>query len=844
MQQQFPQSLITSFSSSLWRMATRGTKLLKDSAAQRLRVVEVDSQTAYHIFQLASHFGEKNHFVGIEQAKTAFDYVVNCREHLSANVLFATGHLQYISNDTTKPAVTIDTITNIVSQANFGSTCPTLIKLSDVSSLLLHNSNILMKCKPLLYLSNDFSTPSRDVIELLTSEGYAVFWHVSTVVRSETIRAFPISASELDSLVVIGIVGVPIATAHDFYVRMSSDHTGDYLLFPFRPGMFLLEEYDIYFAYQEEVLHTTELYEVDGQYSGNDFVAVSWFSIVSGSWTQEISSTGNFKVRRIRQRDGDGGLTPTEMSLPIFARGCPHISIPTSFSVAFDLATYLDTPVPPLQPFPVPFSVRTDGYTSMGDAAQRSSEIDIFPTYTLRFPPHLTAASATAYADYYCVGMIEMSTLSSLLEQQQLDDGLSACVIYLSEMYAELMTTGRCSGGGDPLPEPFDIQYDPLICTDPLWCNHTLEFQRRLEIWQNPSGSMNSGTEHQRRGCSGAKYLLFEPSTEKNGIGSMLAQIAVMMRFAICNDRILYLTPRRFIRNPKTHNRWMHSLCEDSLFECFFRPLTSCRPSDDEMADAYVLANGHEIEEYPYRDMKTLAMFQMSWTGKCTVCGSPWDGSTAFFDGTTVRGRSLFDHHRSETESRLEFRKFMGIQKMPWMAQMARYILRPRRWFSEYLKEAVRGRIAPSPSSFPPHPFASMHVRYGEKAIEVSPVPLKQYMHILSTKAPHIRHVFVSTETVDVIRNLTRDYPQYSFHYLQQTRHEAIHTVKSIDHVDFFQDFVLSMANLYVSIQADFFVGTLSSSWCAAINYMERTRGDAGHDYHSVDRGSSYPVCF
>jgi hypothetical protein len=62
--------------------------------------------------------------------------------------------------------------------------------------------------------------------------------------------------------------------------------------------------------------------------------------------------------------------------------------------------------------------------------------------------------------------------------------------------------------------------------------------------------------------------------------------------------------------------------------------------------------------------------------------------------------------------------------------------------------------------------------------------------------------------------------------------------------IDFVEEFVMSMANLYISIHADFFVGTLTSSWCSLINSLQRTRGDGGIDYNSLDYGSSYTVCF
>lgn len=52
------------------------------------------------------------------------------------------------------------------------------------------------------------------------------------------------------------------------------------------------------------------------------------------------------------------------------------------------------------------------------------------------------------------------------------------------------------------------------------------------------------------------------------------------------------------------------------------------------------------------------------------------------------------------------------------------------------------------------------------------------------------------------------------------------------------------MSNLAISIEADIFLGTLTSSWCIMIHGLQRTRGDGGRDYHSLDRGSAYTVCY
>ena len=57
-------------------------------------------------------------------------------------------------------------------------------------------------------------------------------------------------------------------------------------------------------------------------------------------------------------------------------------------------------------------------------------------------------------------------------------------------------------------------------------------------------------------------------------------------------------------------------------------------------------------------------------------------------------------------------------------------------------------------------------------------------------------------------------------------------------------EFLYSFANLLVSVQADYFVGTLSSNWCRLVNELQRTRGDEGRTYHSVDVSAENYKCF
>ena len=103
--------------------------------------------------------------------------------------------------------------------------------------------------------------------------------------------------------------------------------------------------------------------------------------------------------------------------------------------------------------------------------------------------------------------------------------------------------------------------------------------------------------------------------------------------------------------------------------------------------------------------------------------------------------------------------------------------------------------------------------------------------------------------TVSVINDCFRNFTQFRFHFLRYDRKVfldlAMDTPQQLyKHTDFVSEFLFSMANLYIASEADGFVGTLSSNWCAMIHHLERTRGDAGTDYYSLDHGSAFTSCF
>lgn len=98
-----------------------------------------------------------------------------------------------------------------------------------------------------------------------------------------------------------------------------------------------------------------------------------------------------------------------------------------------------------------------------------------------------------------------------------------------------------------------------------------------------------------------------------------------------------------------------------------------------------------------------------------------------------------------------------------------------------------------------------------------------------------------------------RLYPEYRFHFLRYNRITILNVHADTPEQEafaglpggsFVDEFMFSMANLYVASEADGFVGTLSSNWCMMIHHLERTRGDGGYDYFSMDDGTAFTLCF
>ncbi len=335
-------------------------------------------------------------------------------------------------------------------------------------------------------------------------------------------------------------------------------------------------------------------------------------------------------------------------------------------------------------------------------------------------------------------------------------------------------------------------------CGEPAWCEFTDKIQEWLRDWQQPEDSR----------CRDARFLVYDPV--HYGVGSMIHYAALSLALAISSDRILYF------HAPQDSNwkMWRPRRCSVVAMECYFERITSCILPAEDLEHAPV-ANAENWDKLgSERIVRVKDEFSIPLCSWCT----PWK-HLQFLD--SVLPRNLRSH--------------FVASEMPLMAQLVRYIVRPRR----HTDLAVRAFLSNHFNCHIERPFASMHVRYGDKIKrEAVAQPLQKYMAMLETKAPHIKTVFVSTETAAVIANLTRDYKNTTFQYIDYERLESGGPGNAVPE----REFIASLANLYVSIHADFFVGSLSSNWCRLIHELERTRGDAGHDYWSVDV-SQFSTC-
>lgn len=442
------------------------------------------------------------------------------------------------------------------------------------------------------------------------------------------------------------------------------------------------------------------------------------------------------------------------------------------------------------------------------------------------------------------------------------------CQLYFTMLYQDMINTNQCEAiVTDPNKNtnsnklPFMINYQTILCSEPIWCSHTTEFQTRLSYWQNPivrSTELYTSTERDNKGCNGGKYLLYEPNIfHEKGIAGMLFEIGVLLRFAICHGRILYLTPLYLMSNEYQHSKWIHYLCKLSLFECFFESITNCQLTNEEIYNAPILKDDRQLLTYPFREEKVVKILQLPTKSHCAKCNDIWTGNVEIFDqlhigilgfvavsvNQSITNTAIFDILDPTKKELSGFAIFMDNNSMFWMSQMIRYIFQPKLWFSFYIQQYIQNHLKSTQLNNFDSTIQLKNEMYASFYItSTSILSIEKYFEILSYYSPHIQHIFISIDSLlfinlsTIISVLQQTFPSYTYYYLSSS-----HLLKNDNS---FENFIYSIATLELSSKGATCIGNLYNTWDHLINILQRTRGDDGSDYYSINSTtSSYSIC-
>jgi len=166
--------------------------------------------------------------------------------------------------------------------------------------------------------------------------------------------------------------------------------------------------------------------------------------------------------------------------------------------------------------------------------------------------------------------------------------------------------------------------HDPHTCPR---CDRVQSPDSGMTVGQRPPsdyGGKYGSTQVYPRTCANVRYLVFQPPSNAHGIGAMMGLIATAFRYALCLGRVFILEPTL---EKRTLKKWRHPGCQASTFECYFRALSDCPLSEEDLAAGHELQGFDEPYHAPVRDVKVLIVNNFPLAGGiCKMCGDGWTG--------------------------------------------------------------------------------------------------------------------------------------------------------------------------------------------------------------------------
>ncbi|CAI5468729.1 unnamed protein product [Closterium sp. Yama58-4] len=148
--------------------------------------------------------------------------------------------------------------------------------------------------------------------------------------------------------------------------------------------------------------------------------------------------------------------------------------------------------------------------------------------------------------------------------------------------------------------------------------------------------------------------------------------------------------------------------------------------------------------------------------------------------------------------------------------------------------EGVGGEV------YMPRPVVSVHVRQGDKAIEMELSSFASYMflaHRLRSHTPDLQYAWLSTEMESVVQQ-SRAYKDWTFFYTRNKRQTGATAMVAYEQDAGVELLVgVSFANLIIASECDYFIGPLKSNWNRLINGLRMTNGRMNRGYAALNFG-------
>ena len=214
-----------------------------------------------------------------------------------------------------------------------------------------------------------------------------------------------------------------------------------------------------------------------------------------------------------------------------------------------------------------------------------------------------------------------------------------------------------------------------------------------------------------------------------------------------------------------------------------------------------------------------------------------------------------------------ELRRGVGAQVGWWRSQSVRYLLRyPSPYLCHLINRARHTqfgeqaavqvarshlktqRLLPHPpilleveggEAYMPRPIVSVHVRQGDKVQEMRLFSFAAHMwmaELLRAHVPDVASIWLSTEMQSVVES-SKAYSGWAFHYTGNQRQTGAISMHRYEDLDFKNIVEMSLVNLIVSSQCDFFIGSLGSNWNRLIDELRLTNGRVKAAYMSLNSG-------